>query len=132
VVEQDPEMRDRIGGWLENEGHEVVACPGPSHPDYVCMAGRGVACPLAEAADAVVLDLWLASDRVLMGTPSTQVLSYYLSTGKPVVALSARHDHSRLFKLFVGDPLLVLEWPPDRSDLCETVRAVLLHGPFDA
>jgi hypothetical protein len=38
-------------------------------------------------ADVVVLDLWLASDTMLRGTPAMQLLSYYLDLGKPVVAL---------------------------------------------
>jgi DNA-binding response OmpR family regulator len=131
VVENDPQLRDRIGRWLEAEGLEVVACPGPSHPDYRCIAGRGIPCPLAETAGAVVLDLWLASDRTLQGTSSDELLAYYLETGKPVVALSARHDHTRLINLFVEELLTILEWPPERRDLCETVGAILREQAAD-
>jgi hypothetical protein len=35
----------------------------------------------------VVLDLWLASDTMMRGTPAMQLLSYHLGLGKPVVAL---------------------------------------------
>jgi len=125
VVEQDPELRDRIGFWLEEDGHEVVACPGPSSPDYTCVAARGTPCALTKAADAVVLDLWLASDRALVGTSSARLLGIYLSAGKPVVALSARHEDTWMAKRFLGAPLVVLDWPPDRRELRETVRGVL-------
>jgi hypothetical protein len=30
LIEADPEERERYAGWLEAEGHEVIACPGPS------------------------------------------------------------------------------------------------------
>ena len=128
VVENDAELLDRMGGWLEGAGFDVLACPGPSRPDYTCVAGRGLPCPLAHAVDAVVLDLWLASDSVLCGTSSTELLAYYLSSERPVVALSARHDHTRLINLFLEDPLFVLESPPERQELCETVAAILRGG----
>jgi hypothetical protein len=60
----------------------------------------------------------------LRGTSSTRLLDYYLSFGKHVVALSPRHDNFSLFKRFLEAPLTVLEWPPDRRDLCETVRTL--------
>jgi DNA-binding response OmpR family regulator len=128
VVEQDPDIRDRVGAWLEADGLKVLLCPGPSQPDYTCIAARGMPCPIAQMANVVVLDLWLASDRSLAGTSSIQLLSYYAASEKPVVALSARRDQNRVFKLFAEDPVYVVDWPPERRDLCETVRAVL-HRP---
>jgi hypothetical protein len=41
LVEQDLEERDLIGGWLENDGYHVLACQGPSGPDYTCIGGEG-------------------------------------------------------------------------------------------
>ena len=125
LVENDPELRDRMGAWLEDAEYEVVVCPGPSYPEYTCVASRGVPCPLAHGADLVVLDLWLASDSVLSGTSSTELLSFYLGSGKPVIGISARHDQSRLVKLFVQEDLTILEWPPERRELAETARAIL-------
>jgi len=129
VVEQDAELQERMGRWLEESGFDVLSCPGPSRPDYTCVAGRGRPCPLAGAAEVVVLDLWLASDAVLSGTSSTELLSYYLTSEKPVVALAASHDHAGLFRLFLEDPLVLLDWPPERRELCETVHAVLEPQP---
>jgi DNA-binding response OmpR family regulator len=125
VVEHDVELRDAMGRWLEEAGYDVLACPGPSLPDYTCVAGRGNPCPLAHAADVVVLDLWLASDSVLAGTSSTELLAYYLSSERPVVGLSARHDHTTFVNLFLEDPLFLLDSPPERRELCETVTAAL-------
>jgi hypothetical protein len=128
IVEQDGGWRDRIGAWLEEDGHEVVACPGPCHPDYSCVATRNRPCALANAADVVVLDLWLASDRALLGTSSVRLLRYYLSAGKRVVALSSRANDAWLAKQFLDGPLVALDWPPDRRDLRETVRALVAAG----
>jgi len=128
LVESDPELRDRVGGWFEEEGFEVMACSGPSRPDYTCVARRRGSCALAHAADVVVMDLWLGSDQAMIGTSSTQLLSYYLGSGKPVLAISARHDHGRLLKLFVQDELVLFDWPPERRELTETVRATLAAG----
>src|SRR5205823_13848292 len=98
---------------------------GPSAPAYACVASRGAACALARAADLIVLDLWLASDSVLEGTSSTRLLSYYLGAGKPVVCIAGGGDHSRLFKLFLEDDLIVLDELPDRHELAETIQAML-------
>jgi hypothetical protein len=87
VVTEDPEPSQAMSGWLREAGLRVITCPGPQPPTYVCAGGSGDACPLAVGADVVVLDLWLASDTMLRGTPALQLLSYYLDLGKPVVAL---------------------------------------------
>jgi DNA-binding response OmpR family regulator len=126
VVEFDSEVRGRLADWLDGAGFEVLMCPGPSEPDYRCLAGRAATCPLAAPADLVVLDLWLASDAVMAGTSSFQLLDYYISLGKPVIALD--HDrHERHF--FTSDNLTLLEWPVDKQELIETVRVVLQGRP---
>ncbi len=83
---------DQIGGseiadTLEEAGHEVMWCPGPQAPTYVCQGGRGCTCPLTGAADVVVVDGWLASDAKRCGTPSWHLVRYYRSLGLPVVFL---------------------------------------------
>jgi hypothetical protein len=44
-----------------------------------------------------VLDLWLASDTVITGTPALQMLSYRTSLGKPVVGLERLGDPAGSF-----------------------------------
>jgi DNA-binding response OmpR family regulator len=129
VVEHDAELRDRLGGWLEEAGFEVLVCPGPSQPDYTCVAGRGIPCPLTRAADLVVLDLWLGSDSVLQGTSSTELLSHYLESGKLVVAMAPRGDRDEFSKRLLDESVVLLDWPPERRELAETVRAVLTKAP---
>jgi hypothetical protein len=77
----------RLAEYLESRNLEVMFCPGPVSPSYVCLGGRGAACPLAAAADVVVLDGWLHSDALRAGTPSWHLLLYYRQRGLPVVFL---------------------------------------------
>jgi hypothetical protein len=122
LVEQDPGLRERVGDWLEGSGIDVYVCPGPSAPTYTCIASEGRPCPLAKVADLVLLDLWLGSDTVLMGTSASQLLSYYLASGKPVVVIDPGHEELRPFRDEVS---AVLEFPPERRDVVETVRVLL-------
>lgn len=124
LVEQDPELRERVGRWLESAGLDVYVCPGPSAPTYTCVVAEGRPCPLAKVADLVLLDLWLASDSALMGTSASELLSYYLASGKPVVVVDHGHDELRPFR---DELSAVLEFPLERRDVIETVQ-VLLHG----
>ena len=64
--------------------------------------------------DVVVLDLWLASDTMLRGTPATQPLSYYLDLGRPVVALQRLGGPP---SLFVGGGVELVPWPPTQRAL---------------
>jgi hypothetical protein len=75
VVTEDPEPSQAISAWLREAGLRVIGCPGPQPLSYVCAGGRGESCPFAVGADVVVLDLWLASDAMLRGTPAMQLLS---------------------------------------------------------
>src|SRR5947209_634621 len=97
LVERSVEARDRMGRWLEDAGLEVLGCPGPTGPEYQCIAGRGKGCPLLRGADAVVLDLWLESDAVLEGTSAVDLLGWYLGSGRPLVALTHRDEPIQLF-----------------------------------
>jgi len=68
-------------------GRRLTLCPGARAPTYVCLGGRGKACPLATDADAVVLDAWLPADVMRLGVPSWHLLLYYSRLGLPVVFL---------------------------------------------
>jgi hypothetical protein len=89
LVEADDAERERLGRALEDAGYEVLACAGPTAPDYTCIGGREGYCPLLERADAVVLDLWLAGDEAGTGTSSEQLLEMYLAGGRSVVTLGS-------------------------------------------
>lgn len=119
VVNDDPIDREQIAGWIEAEGFEVIACPGPREPGYICLGGRGVECPLANEADVVVLDMHLASDEVMEGTPGWDLLLFYMARGANVVALSGVEDpvHPR-----VDRGVAVLQRPADRTDIVDAVR----------
>ena len=118
LVVADAERREQIGGWLSSEGHEVRECPGPLAPDYTCLGGRRRDCPLARDVDAVVLDLSLASDQVATGTPSWQLLDYYLERGHPVVAISAPDQQNRFF---LDDRVITLQRPGNREEILAAV-----------
>jgi hypothetical protein len=87
LVRRDDEGRDLMGSWLEASGFDVMACPGPVAPGYVCVGERTGRCPLAEAADVVVLDGRLESGEVPDGTSPYDLLALYLSLGRPVLVL---------------------------------------------
>lgn len=120
LVAADAAGRDRLGGWLTEEGHDVIQCPGPGAPDYTCLGGRGQDCPLAIAADVVILDLNLASDAVLAGTPSWRLLDYYLARGHPVVAIAGPEQMGRFF---LDDRVVTLDRPVDRDAVIEALDA---------
>lgn len=80
-------VTDAVGAELERGGFDVLLCPGPRPPDYVCVAGTEGSCPLVHGADAVVLDRDLGSDAVHLGITSWQLLTHYRRAGLPVVAL---------------------------------------------
>jgi hypothetical protein len=122
VVEHDRETLERIKRWFERAGFRVLDCPGPTGQTLTCVGSEGGPCPLVDAADLVVLDLWLQSDSLMEGTSSLELLMYYITTGKPIVAISHGPDASHLF---VEERLAVLEWPPERAELVETSRAML-------
>ncbi len=121
VVEDDPNERERMAAWLEREGLEVMTCPGPMYPEYGCVGARAGRCPLADAADVVVLDLWLGSDAAIQGVSGRRLLRHYLAWGKPVLAFVHGRDRGRLPLEDVG----VLDWPPERRELVESVLASL-------
>ncbi len=130
VVEADHAERERFGSILEESGYNVLLCPGPSAPDYTCVGGRGEPCPLGHAADVVVLDACLQGDAELAGTTVEELLSYYLTIGKPVIALGYRPG---LLDLFAGEPLVPLDRHVDREELTEVLDALKVgHGTLPA
>jgi len=122
LVERSEETRGQVGSWLEEAAFEVLACPGPTGPDYRCLAGVGRPCPLVRGADAVVLDLWLESDLMVEGTSGVDLLGFYLGSGRPVLALT---HGSESVTLFCEENFATLAGPPDRREVVETVRALL-------
>jgi hypothetical protein len=123
VVEQDPGPRRRLAGWLTQAGCQVLTCPGPVAPGYTCLGGRGEPCPLALAAELVVLDLELASDTVMEGTPALELLGYYLAQGKSVVALGRPGQGVSPFQ---DERVVLLAWPPERRALLRAVARLTI------
>jgi DNA-binding response OmpR family regulator len=122
VVTEDREPSENMATWLREDGFDVITCPGPQAPSYVCAGGRGESCPLAVCADVVVLDLRLASDTVLKGTPALQLLGYYTDLGGPVVVLQRLGDR---VGPFVGNGVEPVRWPPTRRSLLRAVHGRL-------
>ncbi len=85
--------RERQGRALGDAGAEGIACPGPA-PGSVCIGGREGYCPLLERADAVVLNTWLQSDGIGLGTSSDELLELYTGSGRTVVAIGVRGSPS--------------------------------------
>lgn len=122
VVEEDDVIRDRLAAWLSEGGFMPLTCAGPLAPEYTCPGGRGEACPLAEFADLAVLDLWLESDTAMEGTPGWQLLPYYVSMGKAVVALATEEDQIHP----IPETLVtMLRRLPEKEQLLSAVRALV-------
>jgi CheY-like chemotaxis protein len=121
VVESDPEGRELIGSWLESAGFQVLACPGPQAPGYVCVGGRTGWCPLIEPADAVVIDLRLVGEDAMHGTGAAELLALYTSSGKPVVAVGPDREIAKVPTpaVFIGP------WPPEPYSLVRSVQDAL-------
>jgi CheY-like chemotaxis protein len=117
IVEADPGERERFGSWLERSGFEVVFCPGPTEPDYTCVGAREGICPLVAEVDAVVLDMSLESEAVMVGTSAEEILGFYLMSGRRVVALGSRSGDD------VPGQLVRLRRHPSPDELVEALGA---------
>jgi CheY-like chemotaxis protein len=122
LVESDPAERERVARWLDEAGYEALMCSGPRAPTYRCLGGDGERCALAAGADAVVLDLWLASDTAMIGTPGWHLLAYYEGLGIPVVALVG--DFDRL-PAETGEGVVTVVRPVSRAALLDALRGAL-------
>lgn len=118
VVEADPVERERFGSWLEKAGFAVLACPGPTEPDYMCVGGREGACALVVEADVVVLDMSLDSETLMTGTAAEELLGLYLMAGRPVVVLGSRQGEH------LAGQLVRMRRHPSREGLVDAVRSL--------
>ena len=123
VVEADPAERELFSSWLEASGFTVLACPGPTEPDYTCVGDRTGACPLADAADVVVLDMSLDSEALMTGTAAEELLGLYLVSGRPVVTLGSRDGDE------VPGELIRLRRHPTRETLLKAVSGLYAPVP---
>jgi CheY-like chemotaxis protein len=89
IVDRDADTRDRVVRWLEDAGLDVVACPGPTAPEFTCVGSRDGHCPLAQEADLIVLDLWLDSDAAMVGTRAWNLVRFYRYRSSPETADAA-------------------------------------------
>ena len=120
LVESERLVRDVVADRLEEAGYQVIACPGPSAPNYTCIGTRRNACPLEAATDVVVLDAELSGEDVPDAASEVDLLNYYTGAGKPVVAVRAGSD---VLRLFAGEHVLPVEWPPDTDALIRGIEA---------
>jgi hypothetical protein len=132
LVEADEGERERLGKALEDGGYQVMACQGPTAPDYTCIGGWEGYCPLLERADVVVLDTWLASDEIGVGTSSDELLQLYAGSGRTVVALGPGGSLSP----YAGGHVICLDERPEVGEVVAAVRTApevegfVLRHPF--
>jgi CheY-like chemotaxis protein len=123
LVEADRGERELFSSWLEGSGFTVLTCPGPTEPDYTCVGDRKGACPLADAADVVILDMSLDSEALMTGTAAEELLGLYLVSGRPVVTLGSRDGDE------VPGELIRLRRHPTREALLGAVRPLAPSYP---
>lgn len=119
LIDDSPVERELLGRWLVEAGYRVQTCPGPRAPELSCIGGRSMRCPLAANAHVVVLDLRLASDVAMRGTPAWHLLVTYVAMGKQVVALTGQDDAVRPRE---DEQVTTLPRPPARDELLAAVR----------
>jgi hypothetical protein len=119
LVESDDAESERLGRALENAGYEVIACPGPTAPEYVCIGGREGYCPLVERTDVVVLDPWLAGDDDGVGTSADALVELYVSRGRTLILLGS----VGWLDPFTGGHVVILGDRPAASDVVAAVRS---------
>ena len=122
LVEHDEGRTALFGGWLQDAGHEVLTCPGPSAPGYSCIGSRSGHCPLVAPASLVVLDLSFSPEATIRAPIDIDLLGFYLLTGKPIIALGRGDD---LLADRLENQLIALERTPDRGDFLRTVERVI-------
>jgi hypothetical protein len=118
LVEADAAERERLGSALESGGFRVVACPGPTEPDYTCVGARGAVCPLVEDAAVVVLDMSLDSEALMTGTAAEELLGLYLTSGRAVVVLGSHRGAA------IPGGLVRLRRHADERSVLDAVRAL--------
>ena len=129
MVESERLVREFVADRLQQAGYDVIACPGPSAPNYTCIGTRGDRCPLEVAADVVVLDAELPGEEVIDAASGLDLLSYYTASGKPVVTLRAGSD---VLRLFAGERILPLRWPPATNALIQAIEETVSVPPTGA
>jgi len=90
VVIPERGRREEVASWIEGE-HDTMTCPGPQGPE-ACLGLRGPRCPLAGAADLVILDMGEADDPIGGTVAGWELLNAYLDQGLPVIALASPGD----------------------------------------
>ena len=118
LVDADADERNRLGSWLEEDGFNVITCTGPTEPDYTCIGARAGACPLADAASVVVLDMSTESELVMEGTAAEELLGLYLFSGARVVALGSHPGEE------INGELLRRHRHPGRDELLSAVHTL--------
>ena len=121
VVCYDAAVRNRLEAWLESAGFAVEGCPGPGAP-AVCPQIHGAACPLATAADVVVLDLELLGSFDPAAPPGWVLLDTYLERGSNVVALAGNREGPPVLDAM---PTAILPRTVDRKALLAAVHSAL-------
>jgi CheY-like chemotaxis protein len=127
LVESDDEARDVMGTWLEAGGFDVLACPGPPGPGFVCIGERTGRCPLVDAVDVVVLNGRLDGCEVADGTSPYDLLLLYRTLGRPVVLVDGDETARRLLE--EDDGMLFLDGGARSGHgLVDSVRGLMEHG----
>jgi hypothetical protein len=125
VVSEDSGLQENLTQWLEDDGMEVIVCPGPRAPDFSCIGLRGEPCPLVGGADLILVDLHPEPGQLIDLTSRSELVSHYRQHGRHVVAMV---DAAATLELPDTDGVAVVERLAERGTLVATVREVLGGG----
>ena len=128
IVADDANVAIPLSEELEAHGFDVARCWGPRPPDFVCGGARCGTCALAERADVVVVDGWLASDAARSGVPSDHLVMLYRSMGLPVVALEGPNGSPGPV---TSADMVVLSRDASTTAIATAVERLLVHDRAD-
>ena len=121
IVSEDSGLRETVGRWLEDDGIEVLTCPGPRAPHFSCIGLRCSPCPLLGDADVVVLDLHPEPGQLADRTGRVALVKLYRENLRPVLVMADETGTA----LPDVDGVAVVGRLADPASLVPTVRELL-------
>ncbi len=114
IVASNRDAMETLGFWFEQEGFDVLGCPGPADVHAACLRPDASACPLAVDADLVVLDLSPERIEPVGRAVRRGLIERYAGWGLPLLVLAGPDDAGAVSERSPGVEILAMT---DRADV---------------